>query len=146
VASENAPEYPGARCLRGTEQHAVRAIRHAESYTQPRLTSFLQLFIYTFNCPISSVSDSTQKYPTIHSTIIPSRARESHDTMATSIFSRKRDLVYLIYFCISVPMTFSTCSKHIVSPPPTTFILCHIPPFPLGATQPVQKTILMKIT
>lgn len=26
--------------------------------------------------------------------------------MATSIFSRKRDLMYLIYFCISVPMMF----------------------------------------
>lgn len=34
--------------------------------------------------------------------------------MATSIFSRKRDLIYLIYFCISVPMMFSECSIHLM--------------------------------
>jgi hypothetical protein len=32
--------------------------------------------------------------------------------MATSIFSRKRDLVYLIYFCIAVPVGFSMYFKH----------------------------------
>ena len=36
--------------------------------------------------------------------------------MPTSIFSRKRDLVYLIYFCIAVPMGLSTCLKPVLSP------------------------------
>ena len=45
------------------------------------------------------------------------RERENPtNTMATSVFSRKRDLVYLIYFCIAVPMGLSTCLKPVLSP------------------------------
>jgi hypothetical protein len=46
----------------------------------------------------------------------PQSERPTDIIMATSIFSRKRDLVYLIYFCIAVPMGLGTYLKPVLSP------------------------------
>jgi len=44
--------------------------------------------------------------------------------MGTPILSRKRDLAYLIYFCISVPMAFSMFSIHSLSFPSIRQTIC----------------------
>jgi hypothetical protein len=53
--------------------------------------------------------------PTPSRPYIGTSTKQKEITMATSIFSRKRDLVYLIFFIVHVPVMLGEFSRPLIS-------------------------------
>ena len=76
------------------------------------ISSHLLVFLFRFNPLLISISSDIKILNETNQDLRPRPSRicdreSSVEIMATSIFSRKRDLTYLIYFSFAVPMAFS---------------------------------------